>query len=196
MIVERDALPDSAVARRGVPQRRQLYVLLARGREAPEELLPGPDWRAPAGGRAVGRLAPIRQTSRTARLRTPDRANTATVVAGWIPPQPTGWMWDLSVPGNDDHDFYIDTVTSVLVHNCEDPEAENPAENADRSALKKVSDSRLKQLVGDPHAFKSDYVGKNNVSRFNVYIDKSTGYPFLIPNGGGNPIPTYVKGPR
>jgi hypothetical protein len=28
-------------------------------------------------------------------------------------------MWDLTVPGNGDHDFYIDTaVASVLVHNC------------------------------------------------------------------------------
>jgi hypothetical protein len=27
-------------------------------------------------------------------------------------------MWDLTVPGNDDHDFYIDTAaTTVLVHN-------------------------------------------------------------------------------
>jgi 2-polyprenyl-6-methoxyphenol hydroxylase-like FAD-dependent oxidoreductase len=41
VIVDRDALPDLAVARRGVPQGRQLHVLLARGREALEELLPG-----------------------------------------------------------------------------------------------------------------------------------------------------------
>jgi hypothetical protein len=31
-------------------------------------------------------------------------------------------MWDLTVPGNNDHDFYIDTtVASVLVHNCDEP---------------------------------------------------------------------------
>jgi 2-polyprenyl-6-methoxyphenol hydroxylase-like FAD-dependent oxidoreductase len=41
VIVDRDALPDSAAARRGVPQGRQLHVLLARGREALEELFPG-----------------------------------------------------------------------------------------------------------------------------------------------------------
>jgi hypothetical protein len=28
-------------------------------------------------------------------------------------------MWDLTVPGNNDYDFYIDTTaTPVLVHNC------------------------------------------------------------------------------
>jgi len=28
-------------------------------------------------------------------------------------------MWDLTVPGNNDHDFYINTITTdVLVHNC------------------------------------------------------------------------------
>lgn len=31
-------------------------------------------------------------------------------------------MWDISVPGGGDHDFYIDTaVATVLVHNCSDP---------------------------------------------------------------------------
>ncbi|WP_440102492.1 FAD-dependent oxidoreductase [Streptosporangium sp. H16] len=40
-LVDRDLLPESAVGRRGVPQGRQLHILLARGREAFEELLPG-----------------------------------------------------------------------------------------------------------------------------------------------------------
>jgi len=47
-------------------------------------------------------------------------------------------MWDLSVPGGNDHDFYIDTVVgSILVHNCpvgpkspdEFLEPTNPAQN-------------------------------------------------------------------
>ena len=30
-------------------------------------------------------------------------------------------MWDLTVPGNNDHDFYVYTATvSILVHNCSD----------------------------------------------------------------------------
>ena len=51
-------------------------------------------------------------------LRTPDSSDTAVVTGGWVPSQRDGWMWDLTVPGNNDHNFYIDTtVGSVLVHN-------------------------------------------------------------------------------
>jgi Pretoxin HINT domain len=49
-------------------------------------------------------------------LRTPTGGH-ATVVRSWIPQQSTGWMWDLTIPG--DHDFYIDTpAADILVHNC------------------------------------------------------------------------------
>ncbi|BCB78065.1 FAD-binding monooxygenase [Phytohabitans flavus] len=41
VIVDRDTLPDLAAARRGVPQGRQLHVLLSQGRKALEELFPG-----------------------------------------------------------------------------------------------------------------------------------------------------------
>jgi hypothetical protein len=52
-------------------------------------------------------------------LRTPSGSDTATVLGGWIPRQSSGWMWDLTVPGNNDHDFYIDTyAAATLVHNC------------------------------------------------------------------------------
>lgn len=40
-VIDRDRLPDEAASRRGVPQGRQLHVLLARGREVLEELFPG-----------------------------------------------------------------------------------------------------------------------------------------------------------
>jgi 2-polyprenyl-6-methoxyphenol hydroxylase-like FAD-dependent oxidoreductase len=40
-VIDRDLLPDAAASRRGVPQGRQLHVLLARGREALDELFPG-----------------------------------------------------------------------------------------------------------------------------------------------------------
>ncbi len=52
------------------------------------------------------------------RLRT-TAGSTATVLSGQTPKVITGWMWDLTVPGNNDHDFYIATVAAdVLVHNC------------------------------------------------------------------------------
>ena len=40
-VIDRDQLPAGPVARRGAPQSRQLHFLLARGREALEELFPG-----------------------------------------------------------------------------------------------------------------------------------------------------------
>lgn len=41
VVLDRDVLPDRAAARRGVPQGRQLHVLLSRGKEALDELFPG-----------------------------------------------------------------------------------------------------------------------------------------------------------
>jgi 2-polyprenyl-6-methoxyphenol hydroxylase-like FAD-dependent oxidoreductase len=41
MIIERDVLPDRPMPRKGVPQGRQLHVLLHRGLLAAEELVPG-----------------------------------------------------------------------------------------------------------------------------------------------------------
>lgn len=50
------------------------------------------------------------------RLRTSNGA-AATVVGGRDPKAGTGWMWDLTIPG--DHDFYIKAASAaVLVHNC------------------------------------------------------------------------------
>jgi len=56
------------------------------------------------------------------------------VVGGSVPADHDGWMWDLTVPGNNDHDFYVEAAqssesghaytsenaiaTSVLVHNA------------------------------------------------------------------------------
>ncbi|MGQ5260854.1 FAD-dependent monooxygenase [Micromonospora sp. ZYX-F-536] len=40
-VVDRDSMPDAAAPRRGVPQSRQLHVLLARGRQALDELFDG-----------------------------------------------------------------------------------------------------------------------------------------------------------
>ncbi len=51
-----------------------------------------------------------------ARLRTPG-GGTATALGGHAPQNRSGWMWDLTIPG--DHDFYIATTAAdILVHNC------------------------------------------------------------------------------
>ena len=52
-------------------------------------------------------------------LRTPD-GQAAVVVGGSVPAVHDGWMWDLTVPGNNDHDFYVAVAaTTVLVHNTD-----------------------------------------------------------------------------
>ena len=56
------------------------------------------------------------------------------------PPRNTaGWMWDLTVPGNNDHDFYIDTaVAAILAHNCGDQPpltSLHPDSSLDKSSL-------------------------------------------------------------
>jgi hypothetical protein len=51
----------------------------------------------------------------------------ATVIGGSVPTARDGWMWDLTVPGNNDHDFYVDAGdTPVLVHNTCGP-TDDPA---------------------------------------------------------------------
>jgi RHS repeat-associated protein len=69
-------------------------------------------------------------------LRTP-AGSIAIEVDGYTPRQHTGWMWDLTVPG--DHDFYIHirSVTSLLVHNddCRPPQA-NSKENMNGGTYK------------------------------------------------------------
>jgi hypothetical protein len=51
-------------------------------------------------------------------LKTPNGA-TAVADGGTVPADHDGWMWDLTVPGNNDHDFYVVVAaTAVLVHNC------------------------------------------------------------------------------
>ena len=50
-------------------------------------------------------------------LRTP-AGGTATALGGHAPRDRSGWMWDLTIPGN--HDFYIATAAAdILVHNCD-----------------------------------------------------------------------------
>jgi hypothetical protein len=75
----------------------------------------------PGTGGTGGRWVKARSLKYGTHLRTPGGRNTAVVADGWIPQQRDGWMWDLSIPGNDDHDFYINTeAADVLVHNCGD----------------------------------------------------------------------------
>ena len=58
--------------------------------------------------------------SKGEHLKTPD-GSLAVADGGTTPKVHDGWMWDLTVPGNNDHDFYVIAQAGdvpVLVHNC------------------------------------------------------------------------------
>jgi RHS repeat-associated protein len=81
------------------------------------------------------------------QLRTSDGAM-ATVSGGSTPKVTTGWMWDISVPGGNDHDFYIDTAAAaVLVHNCPMPGSAGQPFDQDQQALIQLA-KEAKQLGG------------------------------------------------
>jgi RHS repeat-associated protein len=49
---------------------------------------------------------PAAKLTKGEHLKSPG-GSTATVVGGTTPKVHDGWMWDLTVPGNNDHDFYV-----------------------------------------------------------------------------------------
>ena len=50
----------------------------------------------------------------------------ATADGGTIPAGHDGWMWDLTIPGNSDHDFYVQASSiDILVHNASCPTSGN-----------------------------------------------------------------------
>ncbi|MGD0559031.1 MAG: hypothetical protein ABSA93_29175, partial [Streptosporangiaceae bacterium] len=86
------------------------------------------------GGDGGGRWVKAGSLKCGTHLRTPSGTGNAVVTGGWVPAQPDRWMWDLTVPGNNDHYFYVvaepgrgngstysgATIgTPVLVHNCD-----------------------------------------------------------------------------
>ncbi|MDQ2816084.1 MAG: Hint domain-containing protein [Actinomycetota bacterium] len=78
---------------------------------------------------------PANKISKNEHLKAPDGA-AVTVVGGTTPKVQDGWMWDLTVPGNNDHDFYVvGTVAAVLVHNsnCDIPWSSGSVSRASRA---------------------------------------------------------------
>ena len=94
------------------------------------------------------------------RLKTAD-GTLAIVVGGSTPKVRVGWMWDLTVPGNNDHDFYVVSGSaSALVHNescpvdLPDPgllkiEASNPSAS-EVSAAEYMAGQGNRVLLRDP----------------------------------------------
>jgi len=71
-------------------------------------------------------------------LQTPG-GTTAVADGGVTPTVHDGWVWDLTVPGNNDHDFYVATGDiPVLVHNS------NDACGVDPALIQKLQESGVK----------------------------------------------------
>jgi hypothetical protein len=125
---------------------------------------------------------------------------------GTVPAVRDGWMWDLTIPGNNDHDFYVvpatqyaggkgagnvpDSAVPVLVHNCDNsnlsdlPIHENPGkfyakagEMADRIGSNPPSDIQM---------YGSEEAGNGGVSAL-------SNEDLIRPGGpsGGEPITGY-----
>jgi hypothetical protein len=88
-------------------------------------------------------------------------------------------MWDLSVPGGSDHDFYIDTtIAAILVHNCPMMKGE--------SRIAKATGYTRNQIGRAIEAVKQGikWRGFGPIRNPDVWIDSDTGevYPPL-PSG-------------
>jgi hypothetical protein len=65
---------------------------------------------------------PAAKLSKGELLKTTNGTTTAATDGGATPKVHEGWMWDLTIPGNNDHDFYVAaygpvSTTFVLAHN-------------------------------------------------------------------------------
>jgi hypothetical protein len=133
-----------------------------------------------------GRVAGVRQP----HVRTPG-GGYATVLGGYVPRQASGWMWDLTAPGNDDHDFYIDTgAAPVLVHNCDDPS------QMDRtgSGLKDdVFHRAVSWVVNNPLAQRFSITGGDGMARDLYQLSgeingKQGVFEWIVDNSGDDPV--------
>jgi len=74
--------------------------------------------------------------------------------------------------------------------------AKGKTKNNNAENYVKANDKYLKKNGKDPHSIKRDAVGKKNMSRADIYVDKKTGELFVFRKGGhGAGIPTgeFIK---
>ncbi|MFH9655602.1 polymorphic toxin-type HINT domain-containing protein [Streptomyces anulatus] len=101
--------------------------------------------------------------------------------------------YNLTVSGL--HTYYVLAGgRPVLVHNSGES---GPAFETAPNKLRKLSDGEVKKMVGDAHLFKEDALRDTGardriVSHYDIYVDKSTGYLFLMPKSQKSYIPTLL----
>ena len=109
-------------------------LLAARLTCSPSRPAPAPKSSTPPATTCSGTRRPASESrpqrcARANRCAPPGGTATAYADGGTVPADPDGWMWDLTVPGNNDHDFYVAVsgglttcavgpMVAVLVHNC------------------------------------------------------------------------------
>jgi hypothetical protein len=97
------------------------------------------------------------------RLKAPD-GTLATADGGTTPVVHDGWMWDLTVPGNNDHDFYVVAGTAlVLVHNAGGPGS--PAKGADGTQ------QLIEQLEANGYTIRGTEISARAANGVNVRFD-------------------------
>ena len=57
---------------------------------------------------------------------------------------------------------------------------------------KKVKDSHLKRMKIDAHSLKEDFVGRSNISKFNISVDEANNIVLTPVKKGGIPIRTGI----
>ena len=136
-------------------------------------------------------------------LKTPD-GQLAVVVGGSVPAEHDGWMWDLTVPGNNDHDFYVLAAqtggnthvngaitgsTPVLVHNdsCGADGLESKP-----NAVARATGYSVKQIKEAIHGVKGQggWRGIGGNTNPDILIDPKTGevYPQTPDGSPGDSI--------
>jgi hypothetical protein len=126
------------------------------------------------------------------RLRTPSGGQ-AVALGGYTPRDTTGWMWDLTVPGNNDHDFYVlpeerdsggayyhvdeHGVTAVLVHNVNDP--------CDIPTLKSYA-RQIRQSGDTPRAIRSRVIAVGQDEAGNLTAGSSNGFDMGMQTAADN----------
>jgi hypothetical protein len=89
-------------------------------------------------------------------------------------------MWDLTVPGNNDHDFYVVTgVASVLVHNCGVSAEPGPAPHG--STLEQYAEANRGATNATTPDFVTEYTSPSGARYYGR--TEMPGSPINIPRG-------------
>jgi SCP1.201-like deaminase len=84
----------------------------------------GPDLVSSVNTPRLRQWVPAAKLKYGEHLNSPDGV-TAVVTGGITPKQHDGWMWDLTIPGNDDHDFYVISAQADGSHGAHHAEADD-----------------------------------------------------------------------